>query len=76
MIISFIEHPEQYDEALTVQDVKTLMYVTTPTVYRLIREGKVKAVKFGKKYYLSRDSLWKYTIQHSNYTESEQGDVR
>ena len=53
---------------LTVAEVAELMRVSTMTVYRLIKEGDLPAVRVGKSYRLREDDVDKYLADR--YTEA------
>lgn len=37
------------DEVLLVKDVMEMLSVSKPTIYKLIREGKIRAINLGSK---------------------------
>lgn len=47
----------QNTEYLTVQQVMSLLHISRPTIYKMIREGKIKAFNTGKKYLIWQGSL-------------------
>lgn len=42
---------------LTVQEVMAILGISRPTVYKMIREGKLKAINTGKKYIFPPDAM-------------------
>lgn len=54
---------EQY---YTIQEVADMLKVAYLTVYRWIRSGKLKAIKAGKQYRISKLELDKFTQLKTN----------
>ena len=42
MIMDFLQHPEKYDEHLRVHEVSQILDMCNATVYKLIREKKIR----------------------------------
>lgn len=53
------------DEYYSIQEVADLLKVAYLTVYRWIQSGKLKAVKAGKQYRISKKDLNKFLDQSS-----------
>ena len=53
---------------LTVNEVADLLRVSRMTVYRLIKEGSLKALRVGRNYRLREDDVDEYLRQR--YTEA------
>jgi excisionase family DNA binding protein len=53
---------------LTVQEVATLMRVSSMTVYRLIKAGELASVRVGKSYRVREDDVDAYLA--ARYTEA------
>jgi len=41
----------------SVEDVKAMLKISEGTLYRYIKEGKIPAVKFGRRYRISEETL-------------------
>ena len=41
----------------TVQEVADLLHLTTRTIYKYIKEGKITASKVGRKYFVKQEEL-------------------
>lgn len=48
---------EQYTDVITVKEAEQLLKVSRKTVYKLIKEKKIKARKVGKVYRISKASI-------------------
>ncbi|MEP6758833.1 MAG: helix-turn-helix domain-containing protein [Actinomycetota bacterium] len=53
---------------LTVNEVADLLRVSRMTVYRLIKEGQIKALRVGRSYRLREDDVDEYLS--ARYTEA------
>jgi excisionase family DNA binding protein len=53
---------------LTVNEVADLLRVSRMTVYRLIKEGQIKALRVGRSYRLREDDVDEYLSKR--YTEA------
>ena len=49
--------PEDAKVALTVQEAAKMIGISKPSMYEIVRAGKVRTVKIGKKILISRQSL-------------------
>ena len=49
-----------YDEVLKPKDVQMILHVGRNTVYKLIDEGKIKAIKIGNTYRIPKMNLADY----------------
>ncbi len=47
----------------TVEEIAKKLKVSSHTIYEYIRDGKLRAKRFGKKYQITQDSLEKYFMQ-------------
>jgi excisionase family DNA binding protein len=47
-------------ELLTVEDITSRLNVSDQTLRRYIREGKLKARKVGRQYYITKENFIKY----------------
>ncbi len=50
----------------TIQEVATILKVSYLTVYRWIKAKKLEAIKAGKQYRISKDSLNKFINPNNN----------
>ncbi len=61
---------KDYPTALTVEDVAQILRVSTKTVYKIIRNKEIPAVKVGREYRIAKsavvDHLRNLDKQHSN----------
>ncbi|MFR1884787.1 MAG: helix-turn-helix domain-containing protein [Blautia sp.] len=48
---------DEYPDVITVEEAETLLKVSKKTVYKLIKEKKIKARKVGRNYRISKVSL-------------------
>lgn len=48
-------------ELLKVEDLAKALHCNMETIRRYIRQGKLKAQKIGRRYYVSRDNLKTFT---------------
>ena len=63
-----MERPFTEARLLTVNEVADLLRVSRMTVYRLIREGDMAALRVGRSYRLREDDVNSYLSQR--YTEA------
>ena len=54
------------DEILTTKEVVAYLKVTRPTVFKLIKEGKLKASKVGRDYRFYKSDIAKFLQETSN----------
>ncbi|MHB1646969.1 MAG: helix-turn-helix domain-containing protein [bacterium] len=51
------------DKYLTVDEVADILRVTRGTIYRLIKQGKIPFVKFGKRYLFVKNEVLNLLIR-------------
>ena len=61
-----------YPAALNVKETTQILRVSTKTVYKLIAEGKLPAVKVGRENRIAKSELIKY-LRHGEKTSSHPG---
>ena len=44
----------QYDDVVSVEEVMDMLHLGRVTVYGLLKSGKIKALKFGRKYIIPK----------------------
>ena len=47
----------QYDDIVSVEEVMDMLHLGRVTVYRLLKSGKIKALKVGRKYIIPKKSV-------------------
>jgi len=57
LIQGTLNKPE-YPEIMNVEEVADLLRVSTQTVYKLVRSGKLPATKIGREWRFSRDKVY------------------
>ena len=55
---------------LTVPEAAELIGICKPTMYEMVRAGKVRSVKIGKKILISRQSLMDWLKEGDSYEEA------
>lgn len=48
---------------LTVSEISTLLRISRPTIYKMIRSGKIKAINTGRKYVVEWEALNKNPLK-------------
>jgi len=56
----------QHEEILITKEVMEYLKVTRPTVFKLIKEGKLKASKVGRDYRFYKSDIDKFLKEASN----------
>ena len=51
---------DEYESVLAVEDVCEILYISRNTVYKLLNEGKIKAVRCGRNWRISKQTLIDY----------------
>ena len=47
----------QYDDVVSVEEVMDMLHLGRVTVYELLKSGKIKALKVGRKYIIPKKSV-------------------
>ena len=47
----------QYDDVVSVEEVMDMLHLGRVTVYGLLKSGKIKALKVGRKYIIPKKSV-------------------
>jgi excisionase family DNA binding protein len=68
LIIEYMSNDKFY----TVQEVSTLLQVHWQSVLNYIKKGDLEALKLGKGYRISQESLDKFIALHSTNTKTEE----
>lgn len=55
---------DNYPDVLTVVDVKTALCIGKNTVYALIKNKQIKAIKIGNTYRIPKSNLIAYVMQY------------
>ncbi len=59
--------PENTKMTLTIQEAAKLVGISKPKMYELVRAGKLRNVKVGKKILISRKSLTEWVTKGDSY---------
>ena len=51
---------KEYPDVLDVKQVSVLLGVSTKTIYRLLREGKLESLKIGREFRIPKVNVMKY----------------
>ena len=62
--------PENTKVTLTVPEAAQLIGISNPKMYELVRAGKVRSVRVGKKILISRKSLMDWLEKGDSYAEA------
>lgn len=54
----------------TVSEVSALLRLSTLTIYKYIKEGKISVVEFGGHYRVSETSLNKFITEHTHSSQN------
>jgi excisionase family DNA binding protein len=57
---------ENYDEVLTVDQVREILFIGKNTVYKLLNSGKIKSFKIGRTHKVPRQALEDYISRSCN----------
>lgn len=68
--ISQNSSPENTKVTLTVPEAARLIGISNPKMYELVRAGKVRNVRVGKKILISRKSLMDWLMKGDSYAEA------
>ena len=52
-----------------ITEVAAMLRVGTPTIYKLIREGKLKAIKIGRAWKIPEEAINSYIQSLSNFAD-------
>ena len=47
----------EFKDVVTVDDVTKMLHVSRVTVYKLLKSGRIRALKVGKKYIIPKQSI-------------------
>ena len=66
---------KRYPDALTVGEVAEILRVSTNTVYKLIKNGEISAVKIGREKRIAKNALMKHLLKGSE-TDTNPGKIK
>ncbi len=55
---------ESYPDVVTPSDIQSMLHIGRNTVYELLREGKIAAIRVGKKYVIPKSSVVEFLGLH------------
>lgn len=48
---------KEYPDVVTVEDLQKMLHIGRSAAYSLLKSGRIKALKFGKKYIIPKSSV-------------------
>lgn len=48
---------KEYPDVVTVEDLQKMLHIGRSAVYSLLKSGRIKTLKFGKKYIIPKSSV-------------------
>lgn len=56
---------ESYPDVVTPSDIQSMLHIGRNAVYGLLRDGKIAAIRVGKKYIIPKSSVSEFLRLHS-----------
>lgn len=56
---------ESYPDVITPADIQSMLHIGRNAAYRLLRDGKIAAIRVGKKYVIPKSSVVEFLHLHS-----------
>lgn len=60
--------PTELPLVLRVEDLTQILSIGRNTAYELVRSGKIKSIRIGRSYRITRDSIAEYLAQNQDST--------
>ncbi|WP_255884414.1 MULTISPECIES: helix-turn-helix domain-containing protein [unclassified Ruminococcus] len=57
---------KDYEDCVTVDNIRDMLHIGRTKVYRLLREGKIKSVRVGSKYIIPKQCVINYLDKELN----------